>query len=179
MFYTDRRRKWGRIKSLKGSYVGSLFLTSNTTSFCHFTQDQSLPSDSWLVLPPPPTDPLAQTQNENCCKTYSFELLSVLHCLESSGWYSWCRKAHRWRVNHSHTSLFSIIRFHASDVGRFFGHQNFHEFREAVFKLSCCLGEKKENHVWRDDLQPVLVTGEQTSQSPSFKGKRLVFRLPC
>lgn len=58
-------------------------------------QDQSLPSDSWLVLPPPPTDPLAQTQNENCCKTYSFELLSELHCLESSGWYSWCRKAHR------------------------------------------------------------------------------------
>lgn len=34
-------------------------------------QDQCLPSDSWLVLPSPPTDPLAQTQNENCCKTYS------------------------------------------------------------------------------------------------------------
>lgn len=128
---------------------------------------------------PLPQEALAQTRNENSCKAYSFELLSVPHCLGSCGLYSCCRRAHRWRVNHSHTSLFSIVRFHASDVGWFFGHQNFHEFREAVFKLSCCLGEKKENHEWCDDLQPVPVTAEQTSQSPSFKGKRLVFRLPC
>lgn len=53
-----------------------------------------------------------------------------------------------------HTSLFGIVGFHAANVGGFFGHQDFHEFGEAVFELSCCLGgKKKENYTWKDELE--------------------------
>lgn len=60
-----------------------------------------------------------------------------------------------------HTSLFGIVGFHAANVGGFFGHQDFHEFGEAVFELSCCLREKKENYTWRDDLE--LATNQQNT----------------
>lgn len=62
-----------------------------------------------------------------------------------------------------HTSLFGIVGFHAANVGGFFGHQDFHEFGEAVFELSCCLGDKKENCTWRDDLE--LATNQQNTTS--------------
>lgn len=84
---------------------------------------------------PLPTEAQAQTQNEpKIMQGFICSFLCLPHwdpvlCLSPQG----------------HTSLFGIVGFHAPNVGGFFGHQDFHEFGEAVFELSCCLGEKEEN----------------------------------
>lgn len=90
---------------------------------------------------PLPTEAQAQTQNELKILQGFILLLSVPPCLGCSAL----------SLPQGHTSLFGIVGFHAANVGGFFGHQDFHEFGEAVFELSCCLGEKEENYTWRDD----------------------------